>query len=199
MSPSTLNDTASGTLNLLKSRRSGSAKAMMGPGPTDGQIQELLSCATRVPDHGKLAPWRFIVFSGDARAKFGEILVGALHNIERDPSEERIAQERGRFLRAPVIIAVISRAKPGLAIPEWEQILSAGACCQTLCIAAHAMGFVAGWITEWYAYDPTVRSSLALSSEERVAGFIHLGQPKEPLVDRPRPALESVVTYFGSD
>ncbi|MEQ1752750.1 MAG: nitroreductase [Micropepsaceae bacterium] len=199
MSPPTLNDTTSGTLNLLKSRRSGSAKAMVGPGPTDSQIQELLVCATRVPDHGKLAPWRFIVFTGDARAEFGEILVGALHNTESRPSEERIAQERGRFLRAPVVIAVISRAKAGLPIPEWEQILSAGACCQTLCIAAHAMGFVAGWITEWYAYDPTVRAKLALSAEERIAGFVHLGKPKEPLVDRPRPSLESVVTYFGSN
>lgn len=196
MSHVTLNDRSAGPLQLLKSRRSGSAKAMSGPGPSDTQIREMLACASRVPDHGKLFPWRFIVFADDARAKFGEVLVSALRKVEPNPTEERQAQERGRFLRAPVVIAVVSRSKSGLPIPEWEQVLSAGACCQTLLVAAHAMGFVAGWITEWYAYDQTVREELSLSAEERIAGFIYIGQPKEPLADRPRPDLDAIVKYY---
>lgn len=187
-----LNIAAPQTLNLLLSRRSGSAKTMKGPGPDDDQIRTLIRAATRVPDHGKLTPWSFLIFKGDARMAFGELLVRALKQTEPDASVERIAQERGRFLRAPVIIGVVSRVREGIPIPEWEQILSAGAACQTLCIAAHAMGFVANWITEWYAYHPAVREGLGLKSGERIAGFIYLGHPAEPLTDRPRPAFEQV-------
>ena len=146
---SELNIVVPRTLDLLQSRKSGSAKRMKGPGPSAEQLRTLIACASRVPDHGKLTPWRFVVFEGDARAAFGEVLVRALKSSEPDASEERIAQERGRFLRAPTIVAVVSRVREGIPIPEWEQVLSAGAVCQTLCIAAHAMGFVANWITEW--------------------------------------------------
>ena len=193
-----LNRAAPQTLDLLLSRRSGSAKTMKGPGPSREQIRTLVACATRVPDHGKLTPWRFVIFEGDARAEFGAVLVRALKFIEPEVGEERIAQERGRLLRAPVVIAVVSRVREAIPIPEWEQILSAGAACQTLCIAAHAMGFVANWITEWYAYNPIVRDALGLKSGERVAGYIYLGHPVEPLADRPRPAFESIATFYGS-
>lgn len=196
MSAPELNRPAPQTLGLLQSRRSGSAKSMTGPGPSDDQITTLLSCATRVPDHGKLAPWRFILFRDDARARFGELLASAVLKSDPAATAERLAQERGRFLRAPLVIAVISRARQGVPIPEWEQVLSAGASCQTLLIAAHAMGFVANWITEWYAYDRTVLSALGLSDEERVAGFIYIGQPRDPLVERPRPDLSGIVTAF---
>lgn len=198
MNPQALNMPAPEALNLLKSRRSGSAKAMTGPGPSAAQIRELITCASRVPDHGKLTPWRFIIFEGTTRNQFGELLVRALLRTEASASQERIAQEANRLLRAPVVIAVISRARQDLPIPEWEQILSAGACCQTLCIAAHAMGFVANWITEWYAYDDTVRQGLDLAHHERIAGFIYIGQPQTPLVERPRPAFEAIATRFGS-
>lgn len=198
MNPQVLNMPAPEALNLLKSRRSGSAKAMRGPGPSAAQIHDLITCASRVPDHGKLAPWRFIIFEGNARNQFGDLLVQALHKIEASPSDERKSQERNRLLRAPVVIAVISKARQDLPIPEWEQILSAGACCQTLCIASHAMGFVANWITEWYAYDNTVREALSLSQNERIAGFIYIGQPQVPLVERLRPEFETVTTHFGS-
>lgn len=187
-----LNVAAPETLNLLLSRRSGSAKRMKGPGPTSEQIRTLISCATRVPDHGKLTPWRFLIFEGEARAQFGEVLVRALKQAEPEATPERVEQERTRFLRAPVVIGVISRVREGIAIPAWEQMLSAGAACQTLCIAAHAMGFVAGWITEWCAYDPTVCDALGLHAGERIAGFIYLGHPAEPLTDRPRPAFEQI-------
>lgn len=196
MSDPELNKPAPQTLGLLLSRRSGSAKSMIGPGPSDDQITALLSCATRVPDHGKLAPWRFILFRDEARARFGDVLASAVLKSDPAATSERLAQERGRFLRAPLVIAVISRARQGIPIPEWEQILSAGASCQTLLIAAHAMGFVANWITEWYAYDRTVLSALGLSDDERVAGFIYVGQPRDPLVDRPRPDLSGIVTTF---
>lgn len=198
MSEPALNIVVPRTLDLLLSRRSGSAKAMKGPGPSSEQIRTLIACATRVPDHGKLTPWRFLIIEGDARATLGEILVGALKTSEPDASEERITQERGRFLRAPLIIAAISRVREGIPIPEWEQILSAGAACQTLCIAAHAMGFVANWITEWPAYHPLVREALGLKSGERIAGFIYLGHPDAQLADRPRPAFEAIATRWTS-
>lgn len=193
---SELNIAAPQALDLLLSRRSGSAKRMTGPGPTDDQIQTLIRAASRVPDHGKLTPWRFLIFKNEARAAFGEVLVRALRESEPQADADRIAQEKGRFLRAPVIIGVISRAREGLPIPEWEQILSAGAACQTLCIAAHAMGFTPSWITEWYAYHPTVRTALSLQANERIAGFIHLGHSSEPLVDRPRPAFEQIAQMW---
>jgi len=196
MSDPELNKPAPQTLGLLQSRRSGSAKSMTGPGPSDEQITTLLTCATRVPDHGKLAPWRFILFRDEARARFGDVLASAVLKSDPAATAERLAQERGRFLRAPLVIAVISRTRQGVPIPEWEQVLSAGASCQTLLIAAHAMGFVANWITEWYAYDRTVLSALGLSDEERIAGFIYIGQPRDPLIDRPRPDLSGIVTAF---
>ena len=189
---SALNVAAPQTLDLLLSRRSGSAKRMKGPGPSDDQIKTLIRAASRVPDHGKLTPWRFLIFKKDARNAFGDLLVKALKESEPEATPDRIAQEQTRFLRAPVIIGVISRVREGIPIPEWEQILSSGAACQTLCIAAHAMGFVAGWITEWCAYHPTVRAGLGLTSGERIAGFIYLGHPSEPLEDRPRPAFDQI-------
>lgn len=196
MSDQGLNRPAPQALDLLQSRRSGSAKAMVGPGPSDEQIRTLLSCAARVPDHGKLVPWRFILFAGDARTRAGEVLAGAIASADPAAGPERLAQERARFLRAPLVIGVVSKPKSGVPIPEWEQVLSAGACCQTLLVAAHSMGFVANWITEWYAYDRNVLAAMGLSPEERMAGFIYVGHPREPLVERPRPDLASIVTSF---
>lgn len=194
MNPHALNIAVPQTVDLLLSRRSGSAKRMKGPGPSPEQIRTLIACAARVPDHGKLTPWRFVIFQGEARAAFGEILVHALKSTEPGAAEDRVAQERTRLLRAPVVVAAVSHVREGIPIPEWEQILSAGAACQTLCIAAHAMGFVANWITEWYAYDPVVREALGLKSGERIAGFIYIGHPAEPLIDRPRPDIDLIAT-----
>jgi nitroreductase len=193
---SLLND-ASGVLALLHSRRSGSAKAMTGPGPTAEEINAILRAGVRVPDHGKLAPWRFILFEGGARDRFGEVLVDCLYADDPQASSERAEQERKRFLRAPAVIGVISRVREGIPIPEWEQILSAGAVCENMLIAAHALGYVANWITEWYAYHPRVRDVLGLKSGERVAGFIHIGTSSVDLEDRPRPDIEILTTRFG--
>jgi nitroreductase len=193
--PETLNVSVPETLDLLLSRRSGSAKAMTGPGPDAAQIRAILTAGVRVPDHGKLAPWRFILFEGDARKRMGEILAACVAG-ERDNSPERAAQERERFLRAPVVIAVVSRRREGIAIPVWEQEMSAGAVCQNIVIAAHALGFVANWLTEWCAYAPSVLARIGLQPTERIAGFIYIGTSKVALEDRPRPDVDAVLTRF---
>lgn len=191
-----LNRQSPGTLDLLLSRRSGSAKAMTVPGPSPAQVNILLRAASRVPDHGKLFPWRFIVFSGAARGRMGDLLAECLIASDPQATSERLQQERGRFLRAPVVIAVVSRVREAIPVPEWEQILSAGAVCQTLLIAAHAMGFVANWITEWGAYHPLVKNRLGLKSGERIAGFVYIGTSAVPLEERVRPKLDALVTHF---
>lgn len=194
---SKLNRVAAGVLDLILSRRSGSAKTMTGPGPSPAQLTQLLMAAARVPDHGKLFPWRFILFEGDARRRMGELLVDCLMMAEpQQATPERIELERARFMRAPVVIAVVSRVREGVPIPEWEQILSAGAVCQNLLLAAHAMGFVANWITEWPAYSSLVRERLALKPEERIAGFVYIGMSSVTLEERVRPDLANIVSRF---
>ncbi|MFW5659776.1 MAG: nitroreductase family protein [Oceanicaulis sp.] len=176
------------TLQLLARRRSATAKAMTGPGPSPDQIETLLKIGARVPDHGKLFPWRFVVFEGEARARFGEILEQRLREIEPDGPAERYELEKTRFLRAPLVIAVVSDPVENHKIPEWEQVLSAGAVCQTLLIAANAMGFAAQWLTEWYAYDRVTKKALGLDPGEAVAGFIYVGTAAEAPAERPRKA-----------
>lgn len=193
--PATLNIPVPETLDLLLSRRSGSAKTMQGPGPDAEQLRRILAVGVRVPDHGKLTPWRFILFEGEGRARMGAVLAECIAG-ERDSSPERIEQERGRFNRAPIVVAVVSRVREQIPIPAWEQELSAGAVCMNIVIAAHAMGFVANWVTEWCAYHPKVLEKLGLKPTERIAGFIYIGQPVAPLEDRPRPPLESITTRF---
>ncbi len=192
-----LNIKDEGALALLQTRRSGSAKAMTAPGPDSAQLNTILTVASRVPDHGKLTPWRFIVFEGDARSRFGEKLAELFSEAQPEAIPELVEAERRRFLRAPVVVAVVSRVQAHPKIPEWEQVLSAGASCMALCMAAHAMGFAAGWVTEWVAYDARVRPLLGLGEGERVAGFVYLGSPGKPLEDRPRPALDSIVTRWA--
>jgi len=194
--PAGLNRSVPGTIDLLLSRRSGSAKAMTPPGPDQHQLRTILRAATRVPDHGKLFPWRFILFEGVARSRFGDLLAQTLKETEAGVSEERLQTEKARFLRAPVVVVVVSRVREAIPIPEWEQILSAGAVCQTMLIAAHALGFVANWITEWPAYHPLVRERLGLKSGERVAGIVYIGTSAVPLEERIRPELDKIVTRF---
>ena len=189
-----LNLPASHALDLLLSRRSGSAKAMGEPGPSREQLAAILKAGARAPDHGKLFPWRFIVFQGDGRERFGRML-GEILEAEGE-RERQIDEETKRFLRAPLVVGVISAARELIKIPVWEQELSAGAVCQNLLIAAHASGFVANWITEWYAYHPKVKERLGLKPGERVAGFIYIGTSTVELEERPRPEMEKIVSYF---
>jgi len=191
-----LNRPAPETIDLLLSRRSGSAKAMTGPGPSAEELRTILTAAARVPDHGKLFPWRFIIFESDARARFGEVLAECLKASEPDASEERLDMERKRFLRAPIVISVISRVREGIPIPAWEQELSAGAVCQTMLIAATSLGYVANWLTEWPAYNSLVSERLGLQQGERIAGCIYIGKPALPLEERVRPDLDKLISWF---
>ena len=184
-------------LELLKTRRSVKPIELTGPGPTEAEIETLLKIASRVPDHGKLAPWRFILFEGEARAAAGESIASAFRANRPEATADQIDFERKRLARAPLVIAVVSRAGPHVKIPEWEQQLSAGASAMTLVIAAHALGYAASWITEWYAYDRRVLDALGLAANERIAGFVHIGRPAKPPDDRPRPELNAIVTRFG--
>jgi len=183
-------------IDLLAARRSVGPNFLTGAGPTAAELDTLLKVASRVPDHGKLAPWRFIVFQGAARDKAGEAIARAFAEANPQADEARIAAERTRLSRAPLVIGVVSRAAPHPKIPDWEQILSAGAVCMNLLTAASALGFAASWITEWYAYDRRVLRVFGLSPQERMAGFVHVGRPSSPSPDRPRPALADIVTRF---
>ncbi len=184
-------------LDLLRTRRSIKPMEMRGPGPSPAEIDALLTIASRVPDHGKLTPWRFIVFEGDARLKAGDAISAAFAAGRPDATPDQIAFERQRLARAPLVIAVVSRAAPHAKIPEWEQILSAGAAATSLVLAAHALGHAANWLTEWYAYDRRVLDALGVGAEERIAAFVHIGRPSKPPEDRPRPPLAEIVTRFG--
>ena len=170
---------------------------MVEPGPSAAQLDEILTIAARVPDHKKLVPWRFIVFEGEARRAFGEHIAEACKAEDTmEPSEIRLNAERARFMRAPVVVAVISRITPKPGAPEWEQILSAGAAAMNMCVAANAMGFSTCWLTEWVAYSPRVRVALGLAENERVVGFIYIGTATTKPEERPRPALADVVTRW---
>jgi nitroreductase len=184
-------------LDLLLRRRSAKAALLAEPGPTAGQLEQILTVAARVPDHKKITPWRFVVFDGEARRAFGEVLAEACRREEREPpSEERLATERRRFLRAPVVVAVVSRVVPTPGAPEWEQVLSCGAACFNMCLAANALGFGTCWITEWYGYSPHVRAALDLADNERIAGFVYIGTEQERQPDRDRPELSAIVTRW---
>jgi nitroreductase len=183
-------------LELLTTRRSFKPAELSDPGPTPAEIDTLLTVASRVPDHGKLAPWRFIVFEGDARRAAGAAIVTAFRAKYPDAKTEHVEAERERLTRAPLVIAVVSRAAPHVKIPEWEQVLSAGAAAMNLVLAAHALGYGASWITEWYAYDRVVLDALGLKPHERIAGFVHIGRPPGPAEDRPRPSLEEIASRF---
>jgi nitroreductase len=184
-------------LQLLKTRRSVKPMELKDPGPSDAELETILTVAARVPDHGKLTPWRFVVFSGDDRLRAGDAIASAFRAQRPDATAEQIAFERNRLARAPLVVAVVSRAGPHVKIPEWEQVLSAGAAAMSLVLSAHALGFAANWITEWYAYDRAVLDALGLAPNERIAGFVHIGTPERPPEDRPRPALSDIVTQFG--
>jgi nitroreductase len=185
-------------LDLLKTRRSVKPVELNGPGPAPAELDTLLTVASRVPDHGKLTPWRFIVFDGDARLKAGAAIEAVFKANNPQATDDQIAFERNRLARAPLVVAVVSRAAPHVKIPEWEQVLSAGAAAMNLVTAAHALGFAANWITEWYAYDRRVLDALGLAPSEKIAGFVHIGRPAKPPEDRPRPPLGDIVTRFGN-
>ena len=182
-------------LSFLARRRSTLARAMKGPGPDKEHLDLILRVAARVPDHRKLAPWRFILFQGAARAEFGTYLAAKFHDDNPDLAEDRIQFEGERFLRAPTVVGVVSSPKDcPRGTPKWEQELSAGAVCQNMLLAARASGFAAQWLTEWYSFDSNIAETLGLSEGERMAGFIYLGTATEQPTERPRPELPALIT-----
>lgn len=183
-------------LELLAKRRSVAPHLMIGPGPDPDQIQTLLTLGSRVPDHGKLAPWRFILFEGDARDRAGHALADIYKRLHPDAGDDVLDIERRRLARAPLVIAVVSCARPHVKIPEWEQILSAGAVCMTLTMAANAMGFVSAWLTEWFAYERAALDEFGLQPHEKIAGFVHIGRMTDAPTDRPRPLLSDIVSRY---
>lgn len=185
-------------IEFLETRRSNLAKVMGEPGPTEEQLSKILEIAARVPDHRKLEPWRFIVFKDEARARFGRHIASAFIRNNPEMPEDRAIFEGERFLRAPIVVAVISSpVNCPRGTPQWEQELSAGAVCFNLCLAAQAHGFGAQWLTEWYAYDKAVIKALGLSEEERLAGFVYIGTPEMPATPRDRPDMGAKVTQWS--
>ena len=185
-------------LDVLLTRRSVKAMDLQEPGPDDTTLQRILSAGLRVPDHGKLGPWRLIVFQGTARSRFGEVLKTRYRQLYADASDEQLEQQRARFERAPVVIAVVSVVRSGIKIPEWEQQLSAGAVCQNLLVAATLAGFRAQWLTEWYAFDAAIDEALELEApHERIAGFIYVGSSASVPAERSRPTADTVVRYWS--
>ena len=190
-------DPSSEVLEFMLRRRSTLARAMTGPGPDKAQLDLILRVAARVPDHRKLAPWRFILFEGKTRATFGTYLAAKFHKDNPELAEDRIQFEGERFLRAPLVVAVVSSPKDcPRGTPKWEQELSAGAVCMNMLHATRASGFAAQWLTEWYAFDPEIASTLGLSGEERIAGFIYIGSPTEQPSERQRPDISEITTVW---
>jgi nitroreductase len=183
-------------LDLLKTRRSVKPADLTQPGPSEAEIEIILTIASRVPDHGKLAPWRFILFMGEGRLTAGAKIAAVFHADHPNAKPEHIEFERLRLARAPLVIAVVSRAAPHVKIPEWEQVLSAGAAAMNLVNGAYALGYAANWITEWYAYDRRVLDALGLAPHERIAGFVHIGTATKSSDERVRPQLSELVTRF---
>lgn len=181
------------TLELLTSRRSLTVKDIKGPGPDADQLTKILTIGARVPDHKKQVPWRFLTFQGNARNKIGSILKEIYKKNNPEAEKELTQFEENRFMRAPLIIAVVSTASPeNPKVPEWEQILSAGAVCQNILIASNAMGFAGQWLTEWYAYDRDFLSALQLDEKERIAGFIYIGSATKSPKERGRPLIDEI-------
>ena len=180
-------------LDFLAHRRSASAGTLIAPGPSHDQLGDLLRLAVRVPDHGKLSPWRFVVLEGAGKAAF-EAELDRL--AETHPDAEKAKGAMFKFRSPPTAVVVVSRHIPGK-IPEWEQRLSAGAVCISLVNAAQALGFGANWITDWYSFDPRIWAVLGLTAEEQVAGFVYLGTAGEAPLERVRPDVAALTTWWA--
>ena len=184
-------------IDFLLKRKSPPISQIKAPGPDRNQLLEMIRVATRVPDHGLLEPWRFILYEGEARLRVGEFFADRIAELEGPVTEQRIAQEQARFARAPVVVGVVSSPKPHERIPEWEQFLSGGNAAFSLVLAAHAFGFGANWVSNWYSSDAKSREFLGLLPHERAIGFVHIGTVSVAIPDRPRPEPASVLTEFA--
>ena len=185
-------------LALLETRRTIANHQLAEPGPSDDEIRRMIAVAARVPDHGKLTPWRFVLYRGSARAELDAKLTPLYRAAFPDAPAEKARLEESRFSRLPLTIGVISTAAEHVKIPLWEQELSAGAACQNLLLAAHALGYAAQWLTGWCCYHPQAAAVLGMKPGERFAGLVCVGTPTVAPVDRPRPAYETIVSEWSA-
>ena len=183
-------------VDFLSSRLSPPIHELKEPAPGDAEIEQMIRIATRVPDHGRLEPWRFILYRGEARHRVGELLAGLADKREGPLSEGRRQQEMARFSRAPLVIGVISSPKEHPKIPQWEMFLSGGAAAMNLVLAANAFGYGANWITNWYSDTEEGRRILGLAPHERVVGFVHIGTFAGNVPERPRADIAAVVSDY---
>lgn len=183
-------------LDYLKTRRSVGIGFLKDPGPSAAELEEIIRIGTRVPDHGKLAPWRLVVIEGEARAQVGEKLAEIAKANSPALDEASLDIERRQLVPAPLTIGVIFRHKPLAKAPEIEQLLSAGNVCFNLMHAAFAMGYAASWVTRWFAFDPNAQQMLGAQGGERFVGFIHIGTPTAVIEDRDRPDIGTLVTRW---
>jgi nitroreductase len=182
-------------LSLLSTRRSGKPRDLVAPGPDDAQLRQILEIAARTPDHGKLAPWRFVIVPADKRAALAETITAA-YRAERPQAARLEIEALEQFAtQAPALVVVLSSPKVDSHIPLWEQQLSAGAAGMNLLHAAHALGFAGGWLTGWAAYSDAVRDAFG-AEPERIAGYIFLGTPGKQLEERPRPDLQKIISTW---
>jgi nitroreductase len=182
------------SLDFLNARRSTPSRALGEPGPTPAQLDELIAAAIRVPDHGKLTPWRLLLIRGEARRALGEALAQIHRRHEPDIADAQLLKDRERYTFAPVIVAVIARIDTDHPkIPAQEQLLSAGCVAYNLLLGAQGLGFGAQWLTGWAAYDTDAAALLGLGTGERVIAFVHIGTPREGMPERPRPAIADII------
>lgn len=179
----------------LLSRRSVAPKDMTGEGPSGAELEQILTAGIRVPDHGKLGPWGIITFDKPAQHAFGAIVAERFTQRMPDATPEQVALEAARPARAPLMLVVIASPKEAK-VPLWEQHLSAGAVCQNILNACHALGYGARWLTEWIAYDDAILAALGGKKGDRIAGYIYIGKPTETPQERIRPALADVVSPY---
>ena len=188
---------ASTPLSLLRTRRSGKPRDLIAPGPDAGQLQQILEIALRTPDHGKLAPWRFVIVPLDQRGRLADLLVSAYRREKPDAGRLELEAMHQFAHQAPTLVVALSAPVPGSKIPAWEQELSSGAAIMNLLLASHALGYAAGWLTGWPAYNEDVRAAFAPAGE-RIAGFIFIGTPGKPQEERPRPVYDEIVSVWNS-
>jgi len=182
-------------LSLLSTRRSGKPRDLAAPGPDDAQLAQILEIAARTPDHGKLAPWRFVIVPADKRARLAEVITNA-YRAERPQASRLEVEALEQFAtQAPTLVVVLSSPKADSHIPLWEQQMSAGAAGMNLLHAAHALGFAGGWLTGWAAYSDAVRDAFG-AEPERIAGYIFLGTPGKQLEERPRPDPQKIISTW---
>lgn len=179
-------------LDFLLARKSAPIPELKEPAPSEAEIRTILTAASRVPDHGKLTPWRFILYRGEARHRVGELLAARAAEREGPLADARRQQELERFSRAPLVIGVVSVPRDNPKIPQWEMFLSGGAAAMNLVLAANALGYGTNWITNWYSDDEEGRRILGLSPDERVVGFVHIGTFDGEAFERPRPDVSTL-------